>query len=96
MPAPSTIFKLEERRQRRPHPYRPVHQYPVHRRFPPTKDADQALPEPIQAGDALGAAMINPREFMIIVMLLVLRLFVAIFLHGNAIRALTENGRDAT
>ncbi|KAK1223914.1 hypothetical protein PQX77_012390 [Marasmius sp. AFHP31] len=81
--APSAIAKLEERRQRRPHPY------PVHQRFPPTEDAD-SLPEQIQAGDALGAA-INLREFMFIVLLLVLRLFVAIFLHGNAIRALTEN-----
>ncbi|KAJ8088661.1 hypothetical protein PM082_013904 [Marasmius tenuissimus] len=81
--APSTTSRLAARRQRRPHPY------PIHQRFPPVDDADP-LPEPIQADDVLGAA-INLREYMFIVLLLVLRLFVAIFLHGNAIRALTEN-----
>ncbi|KAJ8091382.1 hypothetical protein AAF712_009855 [Marasmius tenuissimus] len=82
-----TSTQLRNRRQRRPHPY------PSQQRFPPTEPGENdvdLLPQQNQAGGAI-EAVIDHREFMLIVLLLLLRLFVAIILHGNTIRALTEH-----
>ncbi|KAK1226971.1 hypothetical protein PQX77_010039 [Marasmius sp. AFHP31] len=83
--------QFQNRRQRRPHPY------PSQQRFPPTEPGDSdadLLPQQNRAGGVI-EAVIDHREFIFIVLLLLLRLFIAIILHGNTIRALTENSDNA-
>ncbi|KAK1223589.1 hypothetical protein PQX77_013539 [Marasmius sp. AFHP31] len=83
--------QLQNRRQRRPH------LYPSRQRLPPTELGEndaELLPQQNQAGGII-EAVIDHREFVFIVLLLLLRLFVAIILHGNTIRALTENSDNS-
>ncbi|KAK1224701.1 hypothetical protein PQX77_012374 [Marasmius sp. AFHP31] len=88
----STNPEIRNRRQRRRHPY------PAQHRFPPTEagenNADPPAPQQNQV-DGVVEARVGHREFIFIVSLLLLRLFVAFILHGNAIRALTENSDPA-
>ncbi|KAL0577399.1 hypothetical protein V5O48_004594 [Marasmius crinis-equi] len=82
---PSSKSELRNGRGPRYHPY------PANQRFPPDTNAetrDVVLRNQVRRVDD---AAVGHREFVFIILLLVLRLIVALILHGNTIRALKAN-----